>query len=157
MIQHLSLVRPPRVKEVKSPCNTRVVLADDHPLVRRALRALLERENGIEVVGEAEDLTAATHEVTEREPDVLAMDLGMPDGSALQAIGRLHGRMPATRIVVVTMQDSAVFARAALARGALGFVLKERADTELADAVRAASRGQRYVSRHLGTRTTHAV
>ena len=157
MVRHLSLVRFPSVKEVESPSKIRAVLADDHPFVRRTLRALLDAENGIEVVAEADDLTAATHQVIEHEPDVLAMDLGMPDGSALQAIGRLHGRMPATRIVVVTMQDSAVFARAALAHGALGFVLKERADTELADAVRAASCGQPYVSGHLGTRMTHAV
>jgi DNA-binding NarL/FixJ family response regulator len=157
MVRRLSLVRSPRATEVESPSKTRVVLADDHPFVRRTLRTLLDRENGIEVVAEAEHLTAATREVTERKPDVLVVDLGTPDGSALQAIGGLHGRAPATRIVVVTMQDSAVFARAALTHGALGFVLKERADTELADAVRAASRDQRYVSGHLGARMTHAV
>ncbi len=123
-----------------------VVLADDHVLVRRSLRALLEREHDVAVLGEADDLTAARERVREHSPDVLVLDLLLRDGSSLQAIGELREQAPDTRAVVLTAEDNPLFAEHALAAGALGFVLKELADVELPEALRAAVRGARFVS-----------
>lgn len=120
----------------------RVVLADDHALVRRSLRRLLESE-GIEVLAEAVDHPSTVKLVIDLRPDVLVLDLSMPNGSGIETIGALRERAPETGIVVVTMHHEPSWARAALARGAVGFVLKELADRELVPAVRAAGRGDR--------------
>ncbi len=127
----------------------RVVVADDHALMRRSLRALLEREREIHVAGEADELAAALERVRELHPDVLVLDLRLRDGSSMQAIGELREHAPDTRVVVVTAEDNPLFAEHALAAGALAFVRKEHADVELPAAVRAAVRGERYVSPHV--------
>lgn len=124
----------------------RVVLADDHPLMRRGLRRLLDGERGVEVIGEAEDLDSVTRNVHGRLPDVLVLDLNMPGGSSLEALGRLREAVPETEIVVMTMEDNPAFAQRALAVGALAFVVKDRADSELPQAIRAVSQGKVYVS-----------
>jgi two-component system, NarL family, response regulator NreC len=124
----------------------RVVLADDHALMRRSLRLLLDREEGVEVVAEADDLTTVMRHVHERQPHVLVLDLGMPGGSSIEAIRRLREEVTSTEVVVLTMEDSPTFAKQALDAGAIGFVLKDFADVELNRAVRAAARGQQYVS-----------
>ncbi len=124
----------------------RVVLADDHLLMRRSLRLLLDGEEGLEVVAEAEDLASALRAVRARRPDVLVLDLRLPGDSASETIAKLCERAPDTQIVVATMHESPVYAEHALACGALGFVHKELADSELVQAVRAAARGLKYVS-----------
>jgi len=128
------------------PATLRVVLADDHVLVRRGLRQLLELEEGVEVVAEAADLGTAIEFVRGEHPNVLVLDLGMPDGSSLETIGQVRQVSPETQIVVLTSDDTPIFAQRAFAKGALGFVTKNFADSELADAIRAASRGEEYVS-----------
>jgi two-component system response regulator NreC len=130
----------------------RVVLADDHALMRHSLRSLLESEPGVEVIAEADDLASAVHQVYDRRPHVLVLDLRMPDGSSVETIGELRARMPDTHVVVLTMNDNPAFARQALDCGALGFVLKERADDELPRAVRAAARGEEYISPSVAAR-----
>jgi two-component system, NarL family, response regulator NreC len=124
----------------------RVVLADDHALIRRSLRLLLESEEGLEVVAEAEDLTTVLRHVHDRLPHVLVLDISMPDGSGIETIRRLREEVPSTEIVVLTMEDGPAFVQRALDAGAIGFVLKEFADVELHRAVRAAARGEQYVS-----------
>lgn len=124
----------------------RVVLVDDHALMRRSLRLLLDGEDGVEVVAEADDLASALREVRAWKPDVLVLDLRLPGDPGNAAIATLHERAPAVQIVVATMHESPIYAQHALACGALGFVHKELADSELAQAVRAAARGDRYVS-----------
>jgi len=124
----------------------RVVLADDHAFMRRGLRLLLEGEPDVEVIAEAGDLSAAEARVQGHLPDVLVLDLMMPGGSSIEAIRQLRERVPQTQIVVLTMADNPVFAQRALSSGAIGFVLKDLADTELPDALRAAARGEEYVS-----------
>jgi two-component system response regulator NreC len=124
----------------------RVVLADDQALVRRSLRLLLDSEKDVEVVAEAGDLTTVMRHVHDRRPHVLVLNLGMPDGSSIDAIRRLRKDVPSTEIVVLTMEDSPAFAQQALDVGAIGFVLKELADVELNQAVRAAARAEQYVS-----------
>jgi two-component system response regulator NreC len=130
----------------------RVLLADDHALMRRSLRLLLDGEEGMEVVAEANDLAAVARHVHAHEPQVLVLDLGMPDGSSIEAISRLRERAPDTQIVVMTMDENPVFAKRAFAAGALGFVAKDLADAELPLAVRAAARGEEFVSPRVAVR-----
>ena len=130
----------------------RVVLADDHSLIRHSMRLLLDGEADVTLIAEAEDLAAAAHQVQTQHPSVLVLDLGMPGGSSIEAIGQLRERAPETQVVVMTMEDSPVFAQRALAAGALGYVSKELADSELPIAVRAAARGEQYVSPRIAAR-----
>jgi two-component system, NarL family, response regulator NreC len=126
------------------------VLADDHAIVRSALRALLEAEAEFEVVAEAGDVDESVRKVLAYKPNVIVLDLSMPGGSSLTAIPRMLEVSPDTRIVVLTMENEPRFAREALRSGALGFVLKDAADAELVSAVRAALKGQRYLNPQLG-------
>jgi two-component system response regulator NreC len=114
--------------------------------MRRSLRQLLDREENVEVVAEAGDLRTVMRHVHDRPPHVLVLDVSMPDGSSIEAVRSLRGEVPSTEIVVLTMEDSPGFAQQALDAGAIGFVLKDFADVELNPAVRAAARGEQYVS-----------
>jgi two-component system, NarL family, response regulator NreC len=130
----------------------KVVLADDHELVRRSMRLLLERESDVEVVAEARDLLTAMQHVSGHLPHVLLLDLQMPNGSSIEVIRRLRAQAPETEIVVATMEDSPVFARAAIDVGAVGYVLKDDATSELPLAIRCAARGEEYVSPRVAAR-----
>ncbi len=130
----------------------RIVLADDHAVVRAGLRLLLDSEPGFEVVAEAGDTDAARRYVRGHHPDVLVLDLNMPGGSSLEAIPVVREESPDTQIVVLTMQEEPAFARHALGSGALGYVLKEAADDELVQAVRRAAAGETYMNPRLGAR-----
>jgi two-component system, NarL family, response regulator NreC len=129
-----------------------IVLADDHTVVRRALRVLLEEEPGLEVVAEAEDAEGAIRYLRGHKPDVLILDLNMPGRPSLKAIPEMLEAAPRTRIVVLTMQKEPAFARQALQLGVLGYVLKEAADDELVQAVRKAAAGETYLQPALGAR-----
>jgi two-component system, NarL family, response regulator NreC len=131
---------------------TTIVVADDHAVVRSGLRLLLDAEPELEVIAEAGDMPDAIRMVQAHRPTVLVLDLNMPGGSGLDAITALTASTPETAIVVLTMQDDPAFARRALQNGALAFVLKEAADDELLEAVRAAARGETYLNPRLGAR-----
>jgi two-component system response regulator NreC len=124
----------------------RVMLADDHPGMLASLRQLLDDEPDVEVVGLECDLVSLAAHVLGERPDVLVLDLSLPGGSSLRAIGRLREQAPQTEIVVLTMQDSAGDAQRALSTGASGYLTKDQADSELPTAIRAAVRGEQYVS-----------
>lgn len=141
-----------RLAPVAVDSEIKVVLADDHHLVRRNLRLLLEGEDGIAVVGEASDLSTAIRHVKGHAPHVLLLDLRMPGGSSIEAIRRLRAEVPETEIVVVTMEDNPVFARQAIDAGAVGYVLKHHADAELSHAVRLAAGGEEYISPRVAAR-----
>jgi len=130
----------------------RIVLADDHQVVRSGLRVLLDREADFEVVAEAGDIDAARRYIRGHHPTVLILDLNMPGGSSLEAIPAIREESPDTQIVVLTMQQEPAFAREALSAGALGYVLKEAADEGLVEAVRNAAAGERYLNPRLGAR-----
>src|SRR5271154_777841 len=130
----------------------RIVLADDHAVVRSGLRLLLDREDDFEVVAEASDVEGAGRYVRGHHPKVLVLDLNMPGGSSLEAIPVIREESPGTQIVVLTMQQESAFAREALGAGALGYVLKEAADEELVEAVRRAAAGESYLNPRLGAR-----
>jgi two-component system response regulator NreC len=138
--------------EGSSAESVRVVLADDHAVVRSGLKLVLESEPDIEVVAEAGDVDTARRYVRGHHPAVLVLDLNMPGGSSLEAIPAIREESPETQIVILTMQQEPAFARQALATGALGYVLKESADDELVEAVRRAAAGESYLNPRLGAR-----
>ena len=124
----------------------RVLLADDHHLVRKGIRALLEKTEDIEVVGEAMDGEQAV-EMTERlVPDVLVIDIGMPRLNGIQAIERLRALGLNTQTIVLSMHSDETLVRQALRNGARGYLLKRSVTEELLLAVRAASQGETYLS-----------
>ncbi len=127
----------------------RIVLADDHTVVRNGLRMVLEAEADMEVIAEASEVDQTERSVLGHRPDVLVLDLNM-ETSSLPAIPRIRQRTPDTAIVVLTMQNDPAFAREAIRAGALGYVLKESAGTELVQAVRLAASGQSYLNPRLG-------
>ena len=131
----------------------RILLADDHAVVRSGLRHVLGAEDDMEVVAEAGDLEETLRKVRGHRPDVLVLDLNLGRASSLPAIPELSGL---TRVVVLTMQDDPAFARRALADGAAGFVLKETAEGVLLDAVRQAAAGGTYLDPALGARLAAA-
>jgi two-component system, NarL family, response regulator NreC len=112
----------------------------------RSFRLLLGGERDIEVLGEARNLDEAAREVRGRRPQVLVLDLRLPGGSGAEAIETLGKQAPAMEIVILTMDQSAAFAKRVLDAGAIGFVLKDTADTELAQAIRRAARGEVFTS-----------
>jgi two-component system response regulator NreC len=128
------------------PAGVRVVLAEDHAAMRRSLRVLLDSEPGITVVAEAPDLNMAITQVHGYRPQVLVLDLRMPSGSSIDVIRRVRAGAPGTKVVVITMHEGRAYAAQAHDAGALGYVLKDTADEELADAVRRAARGDVYTS-----------
>ena len=135
-----------------SDATIRVVIADDHAVVRRGLRQVLEAEKAFEVVAVAGDLETARRYTRGHRPDVLVLDLNMPGGSSLEGIPEIRAECPETQIVVLTMQNEPAYARHALGAGALGYVLKESAEAELVEAIRRAAAGDTYLNPRLGAR-----
>jgi two-component system, NarL family, response regulator NreC len=134
----------------------RVLVVDDHAVVRSGLRALLDREDQIAVVDEAATADEAVFRMIEHKPDVLLMDVTMPGMSGLEAIPKLLQASPATRVLMLSMHDDPRYVREAFAAGASGYVLKEAADTEVVAAIRTVAAGQSYVNPSLGARMAEA-
>jgi two-component system, NarL family, response regulator NreC len=134
----------------------RIVLADDHQVVRDGLRMVLEAEPGLEVIAEAGDLETTRRYVRAHRPRVLVLDVNLPEGSSLPAIPELLQDSPETAVVVLTMQQDPGFAREAMRAGALGYVLKHSAGSELVSAVRAAAAGETYLNPKLGAQLAAA-
>jgi len=134
----------------------RVLVVDDHAVVRSGLRALLDREDQIAVVDEAATADEAVFRMIEHKPDVLLMDVTMPGTSGLEAIPKLLQASPATRVLMLSMHDDPRYVREAFAAGASGYVLKEAADTEVVAAIRTVAAGQSYVNPSLGARMAGA-
>jgi two-component system response regulator NreC len=130
----------------------KIVVADDHVVVRRGLRMLLDAADDFEVVAEAGNVADARRYVRAHRPAVLVLDLNMPGDDSLEAIPEIVAETPGTAVVVLTMQSDTGFARIALRAGAKGYVLKEAADDELVQAVRAAADGETYLNPRLGAR-----
>jgi len=139
-----------------TPLKTRILLADDHEVVRTGLRMVLEAEEDLEVLAEAADVDSIGRYVRGHHPDVLVLDLNMGEESSLPLIPKLVEEHPQTRIVVLTMQSDPSFAREALSTGAVGYVLKQSAGEELVEAVRLAAAGQTYLNPRLGAQVASA-
>ena len=130
----------------------RVLIVDDHAILRAGLRRVLEAEPDIEVVGEAESVERAVFESIAGRPDVVLMDVMMPGKSGIEGTPAVLQAVPAAKVLVLSMQDDPRYVREAFEAGAAGYVLKEAADNEVIGAVRAVAAGERYVHPALGAR-----
>jgi len=124
----------------------RVLLADDHALIREGLRALLTAATGIEVVGEVRTGREAERQVAQLNPDVVLMDIAMPDLNGIEAARAIHAKCPAVRIVMLSMHATAEYVYRAFEAGACGYLLKEVAVEEVITAVRTVHAGKRFLS-----------
>ena len=131
-------------------------MVDDHVVVRSGLRMLLESEDGLEVVDEAGDLADAVFKVRRHKPDMILLDVRLPDGDGVEAIGRLRAEAPDSRVLVLSMEDDPDHVRQAFANGANGYILKDAAETDLLQAVHEISAGGRYLHPALGARVMQA-
>lgn len=123
----------------------RVLVADDHAILRSGLRLLISGQPDMEVVGEAGDFGEAIERAKSLQPDVVTLDLTMPGGSGLGAIEKLRAAAPSARIVVLTMHEDPAYVRSALAAGASGYLVKSAADSALIAAIRAVERGRIFI------------
>lgn len=134
----------------------RVLVVDDHAVVRSGLRLLLDAEDDIEAVGEAGNMQDAVLRARSLKPDVVLMDVVMPGASGIEATPAVLKEAPEAKVLVLSMQDDPSYVREAFAAGASGYVLKEAADEEVVGAVREVAGGGRYVHPTLGARLVAA-
>ena len=127
------------------PLVTRILIADDHALVRSGLKKVLDAKPDLEVVAEAEDGAEAVEKALEEDVHLAVLDVSMPRMTGIQAAAELHKRKPELKTLMLSMHDSEQFLFEALKAGASGYVLKTGADTDIVDAVRAAMRGDSYL------------
>ena len=125
---------------------TRILLVDDHQIVRQGLRTLLAQQPDLEVVGEAADGRQAVSEALRLAPDVIVMDIAMPELNGVEATRQILAEMPGARVVALSMYADRRFVAEILRAGALGYVLKDGAFEELAQAIRTAAGGKTYLS-----------
>lgn len=123
----------------------RLLVADDHPVVRAGLRTLLAAQPDMVIVGEAEDGAEAVRQALALRPDVVVMDITMRGVSGMEATKQIRQQLAQTRVLVLTMHDDEEYLRQMLEAGATGYVLKQAVDTELAVAIRAVQRGEVYL------------
>lgn len=126
--------------------DTKVLLADDHAILRDGLRMVLEAQTGITVVGEAEDGRQALEMVERLHPDVVVMDIAMPNLNGAEATRQIKRRFPEVKVLILTMHENQQYLAQIVSAGAIGCVLKRSAGVELVQAVRAAARGESYFS-----------
>src|SRR6476660_9829312 len=134
----------------------RVMIVDDHAVVRAGLRLLIDAEDDLEAVGEAGTARDAVFQARALKPDVILMDVVMPDQSGLDVVPTILHERPETKVLVLSMQDDPQYVRQAFSSGASGYVLKEAADAEVVGAIREVARGGRYVHPALGARLVSA-
>ena len=127
------------------PLVTRILVADDHAIVRSGLKKVLDAKADMEVVAEAEDGAEAVDKALEEDVHLAILDVSMPRMTGIQAAAELHKRKPELKTLMLSMYDSEQFLFEALKAGASGYVLKRGADTDIVDAVRAAMRGDSYL------------
>jgi len=123
----------------------RVLIADDHAILRSGLRMLIRAEPDMEVVGEATDLEETIRRARSLAPNVVTLDLSMPGSTGLASVEMLREAVPAARIVVLTMHDDAAYVRSAIALGASGYLAKSAADSTLIGAIRSVARGGLFI------------
>jgi DNA-binding NarL/FixJ family response regulator len=124
----------------------RILLADDHTILRNGIRALLEDESDMVVVGEAEDGRAAVARICQLEPDVAVVDIAMPLLNGLEVTRQVKRQCPRVRVLILSMHDNEEYIRPVLEAGAMGYILKDAAAKELISAIRAVQRGEAVLS-----------
>jgi len=135
-----------------APQRIRVLLVEDHPVMRQGLALLLERETDMLVCGEADDVASALRAALELRPDVVVVDITLKNSNGLDLIKELRRRAPLLPVLVFSIHDEAVYAERALQAGARGYVMKHEATEKLLDAIRCLSRGESYFSEHVQER-----
>jgi len=134
----------------------RILLVDDHRVVRAGLRMLLDAESGLEVVDEAGDIRDAIFKARRHTPDMIVLDVMLPDGDGDEAIGRLQAEAPDAKVLILSMEDTGHHVRRAFGNGANGYVLKDAAEEELVNAIREVAGGGRYLHPALGAKMVQA-
>jgi len=132
--------------------STRILIVDDHAVVRTGLRLLIDGQPDLEVVGEAGDATTAAAEIRTLKPDLVLLDIVMPDLTGLDALPSLLAEHPGMKVVILSMEDDPRYVREAFAAGARGYLLKEAVANEVVNAIREVAQGGRYVHPELGAR-----
>jgi two-component system, NarL family, response regulator NreC len=127
----------------------KVLIVDDHAVLRAGLRLLINAHHGLEVVGDAPDGVAGVQEALATNPDVVLLDINMPESNGFEALERLCRECPHARVLVLTMYDDPAYARSALAAGARGYLVKRSTDFDLAGAIQAVHRGETFVDASL--------
>src|SRR5215216_2804773 len=131
----------------------RVLIADDHALVRAGFRALVEKIEGLVVVGEAGKGSEALELVKELKPNLMLLDLTMPDGGGFEVLAQVKKQFPELRVIILTVHEAGEYAKRALREGAAGFLPKSVAGTELEQAIQAVLRGERYIPTEMSVKT----
>lgn len=139
------------------PPTITIVLVDDHALVRQGFRRILEEEPGLQVVGEAGSALEGVALVRQTRPDVVLMDMAMPDANGIHAAREILRERPATRVLVLSMYADAQYVRSALDAGVAGYILKSALETDLTRAVRSVAQGQQYLSPELSSVLINAL
>jgi len=132
----------------------KVLIADDHELIRHGVRSILQSERDAQVVGEAVTGLQAVEQTQKLKPDVVIMDLAMPELDGIEATRQIRATNPRTQVIVLTMHDSEIMVRRVLNAGASGYVLKSELANKLKTALRVVHRGRRYLSRQMSQRLT---
>ena len=130
----------------------RVLIVDDHAVLRSGLHLLLDAQAGIEVVGEAGDVKEAVFEAREKKPDIVLMDVVMPGQTGIEGVPLVLKEAPKAKVLVLSMQDDPRYVQEAFAAGAVGYILKEAVDAELVRAIERVAAGEHYVHPELGAR-----
>lgn len=136
--------------------NQRVLIIEDHPVVRAGLRTLLDGQHTIEVVDEAGDLSDAVFKVRRHQPDLILLDVRLPDGNGVAAIERLRAEAPNSRVLILSMEADPHQVRRAFENGASGYILKDAAESDLLAAISEIASGRRYLDPELGVRVMRA-
>jgi len=136
--------------------STRVLIVDDHAVVRAGLKLLVDGQQDLETVGEAGSARDAIFEARSLKPDVVLLDVVMPDQNGIEIVPQLLSENPESKVLVLSMQDEPRYVREAFEAGASGYVLKEAADSEVVAAIREVAGGGRYVHPELGARLVAA-
>lgn len=137
--------------------NIKVLLADDHQIVRQGLRALINAQPGIEIIGEAHDGLELLDEVEKLRPNVVVTDIAMPNLNGVDATGLIRKRFPDVQVVILSMHAASSYVIRSLRNGALGYVLKSDNIEDVIDAIRAVSQGRRYLSGQVSEQVISAV
>jgi DNA-binding NarL/FixJ family response regulator len=130
----------------------RVLIVDDHAVLRSGLHLLLDAQAGIEVVGEAGDVKEAVFEAREKKPDIVLMDVVMPGQTGIEGVPLVLKEAPKAKVLVLSMQDDPRYVQEAFAAGAVGYILKEAVDAEVVRAIKRVAAGEHYVHPELGAR-----
>jgi len=135
----------------------RVLIADDHALVRAGIRALVERIDGVVVVGEAGKGSEALELVRQLSPDLILLDITMPDGNGFEVLDQVSKLYPEIRVIVLTVHEAGEYALRAVREGAAGYLPKSAASIELEQAIQTVIRGERYISPETAQNTIFEV